>query len=54
MKYTKKLYVSLPEELYEKIRLLAAETCRTKAGYIRQIIRAYFREIEKDPSKKIP
>ena len=38
--------VLVPRELREKLTALAAESGRTRAGYIRQILRRYLRYME--------
>ena len=53
MKFYKKICIDLPQEMNPKIEALAAESCRLRAKYIRQIIRVYLQEIEEDPSRKI-
>lgn len=53
MKHTKKVCISLTEEQCQRLQTLADESCRTRAGYIRQIIRVYLRAIEADPGRAI-
>ena len=38
--------VLVPRELREKLTALAAESGRTRAGYIRQILRRYLQYVE--------
>lgn len=40
---TKKVSISMPQELYEELRLLAEENCYTLPGYIRQILKVHVR-----------
>ena len=49
----KNISVALSEEQFQKLQELAEESCRTRAGYVWQIIRRYLREIELDPDRKI-
>ena len=53
MKSTRKVCISLTEKQYEQIQLLANESFRTRAGYIRKIITNYLNYIESNPEKKI-
>ncbi len=46
MKEKKTVSIALPLDIYEKINILAQETCRTRAGYIRQILRVSLRHLE--------
>ena len=39
----KKVGVSMPQELYEQVKLLAKENCYTVPGYIRQILNIHVR-----------
>lgn len=41
---TKKVSVSMPQELYEQLKILAKENCYTLPGYIRQILKVHVRE----------
>lgn len=42
----KTVAVTMPRELYEQLKLLAAENCYTLPGYIRQLLRVHVREQE--------
>lgn len=53
MEKKKIISVALPEDLYQKIQELAEESCRTRAAYVRQIIKRYLRETEISPIEKI-
>ena len=53
MKDKKKVSFSLPEEFYAKIEMLAEESCRTRAGYLRQLVKVYIQYIEENPEQKI-
>lgn len=39
----KKVSVSMPQELYEQLKILAKENCYTVPGYIRQILKVHVR-----------
>lgn len=39
----KKVSVSMPQELYEQLKILAKENCYTVPGYIRQILKIHVR-----------
>jgi len=49
----KRVCVTLPEESWEAVRILAAEVRRTVPNYISQLVRVHLREVEQDPDKKI-
>ena len=49
----KKICISLSEQDYTRIQALADESFRTRAGYIRHLIRVYLRHIEKHPEQKL-
>ena len=49
----KHISVALPEDLFPKVQELAEESGRTRAAYVRQIIKWYLRKIEISPIEKI-
>ena len=53
MEQKKHISVALPEELYQNVQELAEESGRTRAAYVRQIIKWYLRKIEISPIEKI-
>ena len=53
MKNNTVISVTLPKELCQQLQMLAEETCRTRSGYIRQIIKAYLQNIEQHPEQKL-
>lgn len=53
MANSKRVCVTLPEESWEAVRVLAAEVRRTIPNYICQLVRVHLREVERDPGKKI-
>ena len=53
MNETKRIYLSLPVKDRQTIQALAHESCRTRAGYLRRLVRAYLRYIEQHPEHKI-
>ena len=44
---------TLPEELCAKVEALAKESCRTRAGYLRKLIKVYLQTVEQHPEQKI-
>ena len=40
----KKVSVSMPQELYEQLKILSQENCYTLPGYIRQVLKVHVRE----------
>lgn len=45
----KAVSVTMPLELYERLKTLAEETGRTPSGYIRQILKGYLWHLENCP-----
>ena len=40
----KKVSVSMPQELYDQLKILSNENCYTLPGYIRQILKIHIRQ----------
>ena len=40
----KNVSVSMPQELYEQLKILSQENCYTLPGYIRQVLKVHVRE----------
>ena len=54
IKWSKKhISVALPEDLFPKVQELAEESGRTRAAYVRQIIKCYLRKTEISAIEKI-
>jgi len=53
MKYNKKISISLTPEQFKQVELLSVESCRSKSGYIRQLIKIYLQYIGQHPSAKL-
>ena len=53
MKLQKHVSVILPKELCDRLDVLAEESCRSRAGYLRQLLREYLRYIEQHPEEKL-
>ena len=53
MKNTKRVCVSLSEKQFEILQQLAEESFRTRSGYIRKLMIAYFEYIKTHPESKI-
>ena len=49
----KPISVALPEDLFPKVQELAEESGRTRAAYVRQIIKWYLRKTEISAIEKI-
>lgn len=49
----KHISVALSEDLFPKVQELAEESGRTRAAYVRQIIKWYLRKTEISPIEKI-
>ena len=53
MSAQKLVSTTIPAELCEQLEVLAEEACRTRAGYLRQLIKAYLQNLEQHPEQKI-
>ena len=53
MRWRKIVSVSLPEEDCKKLDSLARESYRTRAGYLRKLIKVYLQTVEQHPEQKI-
>lgn len=49
----KRVVVLLTEQECQRLRQLADESCRTRAGYIRKIISTHLRDVEENPGRKL-
>ena len=44
----KTVSLAMPQELYDRLKELAKEDCRTIPSYIRQLIKTHLRTVEKN------
>lgn len=53
MKKSRKVCILLSDQQFEILQQLADESFRTRSGYIRKLITAYFEYIKLHPEQKI-
>jgi len=53
MKEKKTISVSVPWECCRQLDMLARESCRSRAGYLRRLIRAYLCYVEQHPECRL-